>query len=108
MHIKDIQLAVDAWIGQWKEGYWSPLSNLARLTEEVGELARAINHLHGDKTKKDAELHGNIAEELGDILFVVVAIANSLNIDLEETFANTLEKYDVRDKERFEPVESDQ
>ncbi len=104
MRIQEIQKQVDDWIGQWKDGYWSPLSNLARLTEEVGELARAINHLHGDKIKKDGELQGNIAEEIGDIMFVLVAIANSMDIDLEESFQNTLEKYNVRDAKRFEPI----
>lgn len=103
MRIKEIQEQVDEWIGQWKGGYWSPLSNLARLTEEVGELARVINHLHGDKVKKEGELQGDIAEEIGDVLFVLVAIANSMNIDLEDTFHDTLEKYNVRDKERFVP-----
>lgn len=103
MRIKEIQKQVDDWIGQWKEGYWSPLSNLARLTEEVGELARAINHLHGDKVKKDGELQDNIAEEIGDVLFVLVAIANQLDIDLETSFQETLEKYNVRDAKRFEP-----
>lgn len=105
MELKEIQQRVDHWIGQWKEGYWSPLSNLARLTEEVGELARAINHLHGEKTKKKSEDDTNISEELGDILFVIVSIANSLNIDLEVAFEDTLKKYNIRDANRFERKE---
>jgi NTP pyrophosphatase (non-canonical NTP hydrolase) len=101
--LAQIQQAVDAWISQWDDGYWSPLSNLARLTEEVGELARAINHAHGDKPKKKSESDGDIGEELADILFVVVTLANSLDIDLTQALKATLEKYDVRDADRFTP-----
>ena len=99
--VRDLQQAVDDWISQWEEGYWPPLSNLARLTEEVGELARVLNHHHGAKAAKADEAEGDIAEELGDILFVVITIANSLDIDLDEVLAETLEKYDVRDADRW-------
>lgn len=101
--LQQIQRSVDAWIAQWEEGYFSPLSNLARLIEEVGELSRELNDRHGDKPKKCAESGSHIAEELGDILFVVVCIANSLDIDLEEALAAVMQKYDVRDAERWTP-----
>jgi NTP pyrophosphatase (non-canonical NTP hydrolase) len=104
LSLAQIQNAVDAWIGQWEEGYWSPLSNLARLTEEVGELAREINHAHGDKPKKHSEAPGRIGEELADILFVVVTLANSLEIDLAEEVQHVLEKYKIRDGERWTPI----
>lgn len=104
LSLAQIQKAVDAWIGQWEEGYWSPLSNLARLTEEVGELAREINHAHGEKPKKDSEAAGRIGEELADILFVVVTLANSLEIDLTEELQQVLEKYKIRDGGRWTPI----
>ena len=101
MPFRDAQKEVDGWISQFKEGYWSPLANLARLTEEVGELAREINHRYGDKPKKPDECDGSVAEEMADILFVVLAMANSLQIDLDEAFAAVLQKYRSRDAERW-------
>ncbi|HEX6036632.1 nucleotide pyrophosphohydrolase [Longimicrobium sp.] len=102
MDLNEIQQQVDAYIGQFKEGYFPPLVNLARLTEEVGELAREINHQFGPKTKKPDEPEGDIALELGDILFVVVVLANQLGIDLSEAARRTLAKYKVRDADRWE------
>lgn len=101
MRISDAQKAVDAWIGQFEEGYWPPLSNLARLMEEVGELARDLNHRYGHKPRKAEESEQDVALELGDILFVVIAIANEQKIDLEEAFGRVLEKYRVRDSDRW-------
>ena len=103
--LQQIQQTVDAWISQWEEGYWSPLSNLARLVEEVGELSRELNDQHGEKPKKNTEAPGSIAEELADILFVVVCLANSLDIDLDDAFEQVLAKYDVRDAHRWTPAE---
>jgi len=102
MDLREIQQQVDAYIGQFREGYFPPLVNLARLTEEVGELAREINHTYGPKTKKPDEPEGDIALELGDILFVVVVLANQMNIDLSEATRRTLAKYQVRDADRWE------
>ena len=101
LSLQQIQHAVDAWISQWEEGYWSPLANLARLVEEVGELSREINDQHGEKPKKGGEDTGDIGLELADILFVVVCIANSLDVDLSAEFNRVLEKYDIRDAERW-------
>lgn len=103
MSLQDIQRAVDAWISQWEEGYFSPLANLARLSEEVGELAREINHAHGPKPKKASEPGSAIGSELADILFVLVCIANSLDIDLTDEFERTLAKYNLRDAARWTP-----
>ena len=105
MTLTEMQQAVDRWISQWEEGYWEPLANLARLSEEVGELSREINDRHGPKAKKPTEDDGDIAEELGDILFVVASIANSLDIDLEDTFERVMDKYDMRDSERWTPTD---
>lgn len=101
MKISDAQRAVDAYISQFEEGYWPPLTNLARLVEEVGELARELNHRFGHKTKKPGEPEQDLALELADILFVLVAIANEQKIDLEDAFRRVLEKYDVRDYDRW-------
>ena len=104
MKIAEAQHAVDAYVSQFKEGYWPPLSNLARLVEEVGELARELNHRYGHKPKKEGEPAQDLALELGDILFVIIAIANEQKIDLEEAFNRVLDKYDVRDRNRWERV----
>jgi len=99
--LRDAQQAVDRWIGQYKEGYFPPLTNLARLAEEVGELAREMNHRFGEKTKKHEEAEGSLAMELADILFVVICIANSQGIDLDQTFEAMLRKVTVRDADRW-------
>lgn len=99
--LRDAQRAVDEWIGQFEAGYWPPLSNLARLVEEVGELARELNHRHGHKPKKPDEPEQDLALELADILFVLIAIANEQKIDLQSAFEQVLEKYRVRDSERW-------
>src|ERR1044071_10195558 len=84
MSLSESQRRVDAWISRFEEGYFHPLTNLARLAEEVGELAREINHRFGEKTKKKEEAEGSLAMELADILFVVICIANSEHIDLDD------------------------
>lgn len=106
MNIKEMQMEVDAWIGQFEEGYWHPLSMLARLTEEVGELAREINHLYGEKPKKSSEEEGNLALELADILFILCCMANSMDISLEEAFRQMMAKYQQRDADRWTKKES--
>lgn len=99
--IREAQAAVDAWISRFEEGYWPPLANLARLVEEVGELARELNHRHGAKPKKDGEPESDLGLEIADILFVLIALANEQDIDLEESFGRVMEKYRVRDGERW-------
>ena len=99
--IKELQKEVDTYISQFKEGYFSPLAMVARLTEELGELAREINHYYGEKPKKTDEEQKTISEELGDLLFVVVCLANSLNIDLEEAHDSVMNKFNTRDKNRW-------
>lgn len=101
MSFRAAQDAVDRWVGQFEEGYFPPLTNLARLTEEVGELAREINHRFGGKTKKPDEPAGSLALELGDILFVVICLANSQRIDLDQAFTQVMEKVTVRDAARW-------
>lgn len=86
-----MQQEVDEYIQQFKVGYFSPLAQMARLTEEVGELAREVNHTYGEKSKKASEPVNSVAEELGDVLFVTMIMANSLNIDLTEVFEKNME-----------------
>lgn len=101
MSFKPIQQEVDTWIAQFEEGYFSPLPMLARLTEEVGELARVLMHHHGGKKPKPGEDPGDTGEEIADALFVLICLANSLDIDLDEKFAAMMEKYRVRDAARW-------
>jgi len=103
LEIKDMQTEVDSWISQFEEGYWHPLTMLARMTEEVGELAREINHYYGQKQKKAEEQAGDIALELADILFIIVCFANSLGINLESAFKQMMDKYRHRDFARWTP-----
>jgi NTP pyrophosphatase (non-canonical NTP hydrolase) len=101
MSFRDAQGAVDRWIGQYEEGYFAPLTNLARLTEEVGEVAREINHHFGQKTKKKGEAEGSLAMELADVLFVVICIANAQHIDLDQAFEAMMAKVTSRDADRW-------
>ncbi len=105
MELEEAQERVDGWISRFEEGYWPPLSNLARLMEEVGELARLMNHRFGDKPKKPGEEEQELGMELADILFVLLAIANQQGIDLDDALERTLEKYRVRDSDRWTPKE---
>jgi NTP pyrophosphatase (non-canonical NTP hydrolase) len=99
--IKDAQGRVDTWIRQFEEGYFHPLTNLARLTEEVGELAREVNHRFGQKTKKADEPEGDLAMEMADILFVLICMANREGIDLQEAFDRMMKKVTARDDTRW-------
>jgi NTP pyrophosphatase (non-canonical NTP hydrolase) len=102
MDLRDVQRQVDAYISQFKEGYFPPLVNLARLTEEVGELARELNHRYGPKTKKPGEPDQDVALELADIVFVCVVLANQMGLDLQDAIERTMHKYEVRDADRWE------
>ena len=104
--IKGMQRMVDEYIGQFKVGYFSPLAMMARLSEEVGELAREINHRFGEKPKKADEPENSVEMELADCMFILVCFANSLGIDLETAFYKMMEKFSVRDANRWELKES--
>lgn len=99
--MQQMQNEVDQYIRQFKEGYFSPLALMARITEEVGELAREINHYHGEKPKKPTEKANTVEEELGDVLFVLICLANSLNIDLCQSHDTVMNKFQTRDKDRW-------
>jgi len=93
--IPAIQEYVDAWIKR-RGDYWSPLSQYARLAEEVGELGRELNFQFGDKPRAAKDAAGSIADELGDVLFIVILLANYLGIDLASALTATLKKYEGR------------
>ncbi|HXF95360.1 MAG TPA: nucleotide pyrophosphohydrolase [Gemmatimonadales bacterium] len=101
MSFREAQDAVHRWVSQYREGYFSPLTNLARLAEEVGELAREVNHRFGEKPKKPGEPEGSLEMELADILFVVICLANSQKIDLDRAFAKMMAKVTTRDAGRW-------
>src|SRR6476619_4026063 len=101
MSLTEDQQRVDAWISQFEEGYFHPLTNLARLAEEVGELAREINHRFGQKSKKPEEPEGDLVMEMADIVFVLICMANREGIDLQEAFDRMLAKIETRDDARW-------
>jgi NTP pyrophosphatase (non-canonical NTP hydrolase) len=101
MTLADAQRRVDAWVSQFEEGYFDPLTNLARLAEEVGELAREVNHRFGQKTKKPGEPEGDLGMEMADILFVLVCMANREHIDLDAEFDRMMQKVETRDRDRW-------
>ena len=101
MSLQESQRRVDTWIGQFKEGYFHPLTNMARLAEEVGELAREINHRFGQKTKKKEESDGDMGMEMADILFVLICMANREGIDLQDAFDRMMKKVETRDDSRW-------
>jgi NTP pyrophosphatase (non-canonical NTP hydrolase) len=101
MSLAEVQRRVHAWISQYEEGYFHPLTNLARLSEEVGELAREVNHRFGQKTKKKDESEGDLGMEMADILFVLICMANREGIDLQKAFDRMMDKVESRDRDRW-------
>ncbi|QCT02591.1 MazG nucleotide pyrophosphohydrolase [Paenibacillus algicola] len=103
----EMQREVDRYISQFKEGYFSPLSMMARMTEEVGELAREVNHRFGEKPKKADEEENSIEMELGDILFIAICFANAQGIDLAAAHDKVMHKFNTRDKDRWTRINTD-
>ncbi len=99
LSLRDVQKTVDRWITTIGVRYFSPLTNMAILTEETGEVARIMARKYGDQSFKDGDEH-DLADELADVLWVVAAIANQTGVDLNDAFMNNLEKKSIRDKER--------
>lgn len=100
MTLCEAQNTVDDWIKRYGVRYFSELTNMAILTEEVGELARVISRTYGDQSFKDSDLKGNISDELADILWVVICIANQTGVDIEEAFKKNIAKKTNRDSTR--------
>lgn len=101
MSLKDYQKQIDDWAQTLEKPYWHPLSQFARMSEEVGEVGRLLNHLYGDKPKKTTEAKQELPEELADVLFVVICLANSHDIDLDTAMQAAINKATTRDATRF-------
>ena len=101
MEIKEAQKAVDDWIMNVGGGYFSHLTNMALLTEEVGELARVIARVYGEQVAKEGDLSRSLGEELADVLWVTICLANQSGVNLEEALKASIEKKNNRDAERF-------
>lgn len=98
--IKDAQAEVDRWIKTYGVRYFNELTNLAILTEEVGEVARIISRTYGEQSFKESDKNRNLGDEMADVLWVLLCLANQTGIDLTEAFRRNLEKKTTRDKER--------
>lgn len=100
MTLEEAQVRIDHWIQANGVRYFSELTNLAQLVEEVGELARIMSRTFGDQSFKESDRGGNLADELADVLFVVICIANQTGVDLAAAFAQNLERKALRDRQR--------
>ena len=100
MTLKEAQAKVDQWIQEYGVRYFSELTNMAMLTEEVGEVARIIARQYGDQSFKASDRDLQLADELADVLFVVICLANQTGIDLEEAMQRNLAKKTARDATR--------
>jgi NTP pyrophosphatase (non-canonical NTP hydrolase) len=99
--LTNLQQEVDKYINSFKEGYFPPMELLARLTEELGELSREVQHVYGVKKKKSNEAVRSLEEETGDLFFVLVCFANSQGISLEKALSTVIDKYKIRDADRW-------
>ncbi len=100
MTIEEAQEAVDQWIATNGVRYFNELTNMAMLTEEVGEVARIIARRYGEQSEKESDKVKDLGEEMADVLFVLICLANQTGIDLTEALQKNLEKKTTRDKER--------
>ena len=100
MTLDEAQNGVDEWIKKYGVRYFSELTNMAILTEEVGELARIISRTYGDQSFKESDLKHDIADELADVLWVLICIANQTDVNLEEALIKNIEKKTSRDSKR--------
>lgn len=101
MSLKVYQQQIDDSVQPYETPYWHPLSNLARLIEEVGEVSRILNHRFGDKPKKQNEEHADLGDELADIIYTILCIANSQGIEMDKPMRRAITKLETRDKDRF-------
>lgn len=102
MSLEDCQKDVDDWVGQFKVPYWPALSILARITEEVGELATELNDRYGGRVKKPTDDTKDIGDEISDVMFALICLANSQKINLDESWKRTIDKCYGRDNHRYE------
>ena len=102
MTIKETQSQVDEWINQYGVRYFNELTNMAVLTEEVGEVARIISRRYGEQSEKESDKNKDLGDEMADVLFVLVCLANQTGVDLEEAWKKNMEKKTMRDKDRHQ------
>ena len=100
MEIKEAQKRVDQWIRTVGVRYFDELTNMAILTEEVGEVARIMSRKYGEQSFKDSDIEKKLDDELADVLWVLICIANQTGVDLTAAFERNLEKKNIRDNER--------
>lgn len=100
MNIKNAQQEVDNWIKTHGVRYFNELTNMAQLTEEVGEVARIIARRYGEQSEKESDKNKDLGEELADVVFVVLCLANQTGIDLQKAFDSKMELKTDRDKNR--------
>ncbi len=100
MEIKNAQLAVDSWINEHGVRYFNELTNMAQLTEEVGEVARIIARRYGEQSEKESDREKDLGEELADVVFVVLCLANQTGIDLQKAFDKKMDIKTKRDHDR--------
>lgn len=100
MTIQEAQQRIDAWIKAYGVRYFNELTNMAMLTEEVGEVARIIARRYGEQSEKESDKQKNLGDEMADVLFVLMCLANQTGVDLESALQQNLEKKTLRDKER--------
>ena len=100
MEIKEAQKVVDNWIKEFGVRYFNELTNLAILTEEVGEVARIISRRYGEQSEKESDKNKDLGDEFADVLFVLICLANQTGIDLESALKKNLEKKTIRDADR--------
>ncbi len=100
MSLKESQKQVDDWIKSHGVRYFNELTNMAQLTEEVGEVARIIARRYGEQSEKESDKNKDLGEELADVMFVVLCLANQTNTDLEAAFAKKLQLKTERDHDR--------
>lgn len=98
--LQDVQNQVDEWIKTYGVRYFSELTNMAILTEEVGELARVIVRKYGEQSFKEQEKELNLADEMADVLWVLICLANQTGVDLSDAFVKNIQKKTKRDKQR--------
>ena len=100
MNLKNSQLDVDTWIKEHGVRYFNELTNMAQLTEEVGEVARIIARRYGEQSEKESDKNKDLGEELADVVFVVLCLANQTGIDLQAAFDKKMDLKSIRDKDR--------
>lgn len=100
MDIKNAQKIVDDWINEHGVRYFNELTNMAQLTEEVGEVARIIARRYGEQSEKESDKDKDLGEELADVLFVVLCLANQTGVDLQNAFDKRMDKKAKRDHDR--------